>query len=69
VAQTDARSFPANQWREGDRVISLFSVILPDSPETLRVGMYTYPDVENVPVVDGSGGIIGQAVTTRWTSP
>ncbi len=69
VGQADARSFPANQWREGDRVISLFSAILPDSPETLRVGMYTYPIVENVPVMDGSGGIIGQAVTARWTSP
>ncbi|MDP7259904.1 MAG: hypothetical protein QF376_03370 [Anaerolineales bacterium] len=69
VGQADARSFPANQWREGDRVISLFSAILPDSPETLRVGMYTYPDVENVPVVDESGGIIGQAVSARWTSP
>ena len=69
VGQADARSFPANQWREGDRVISVFSAFLLDAPETLRVGMYTYPDMENVPVVDGSGGIIGQAVTARWTSP
>ena len=31
VGQADARSFPANQWREGDRVISVFSAFLLDA--------------------------------------
>jgi hypothetical protein len=43
----------------GDTVVTWFDVpIAPDAAPgmyTMRVGMYTYPDIETVPVIDGSG--------------
>lgn len=69
VGQVDLAAFPADQWRHGDRVISFFSAPLTDRPEFIRVGMYTYPQIENVPVVDGSGRVVGQDVTAQWPSP
>jgi hypothetical protein len=68
LGQSDLPAFPADQWRPGDRVISFFFAPLVAQPATLRVGMYTYPGVENVPVVDGYGNIAGQAVTADWRS-
>ena len=69
VGQADLAAFAANQWHDGDRVISFFSAPLTNQPKFLRVGMYTYPQLENVPLVDASGGVIGQDVSVQWPYP
>jgi hypothetical protein len=58
-AQADAAAFSPAQWQTGERVISFFTLSLPDSapaaapaPWLMRVGMYRYPSLEAVPVLD-----------------
>ena len=61
VAQVDGAGFGAGQWHEGDVVISYFAFdeTLADyegeRPWTMRVGMYVYPSLENVPLLDVAG--------------
>jgi len=59
VGQMDGVGFPARSWRVGDTVVTWFEVpVAPDAPPgvyTMHVGMYTYPDIKTVPVVDGPG--------------
>ena len=55
LAQTDVPAFPANQWQTGDIVASYF--LLQDTekgirPLTIRTGMYVYPSLESVPLLD-----------------
>lgn len=55
VAQADAAAFAGTQWRPGDVVISRFWLPLPSEPQhplTMRVGMYRFPSLENVPLLD-----------------
>ncbi|MBM4424283.1 MAG: hypothetical protein FJ030_13005 [Chloroflexi bacterium] len=51
-AQADGPGYPSRYWRDGDVVISFFD--LPASGP-VRVGMYEYPSVINVPVMDAAG--------------
>lgn len=58
VAQQDGPLFAPTQWRAGDRVISYFT--LPWSltwprPLMMNVGIYRYPEVENIPFLDVAG--------------
>ncbi|MBN1886998.1 MAG: glycosyltransferase family 39 protein [Thermoflexales bacterium] len=66
VGQADGVGFPARSWRVGDIVMTWFEVpIAPDAAPgtyTMRVGMYTYPDIQNVPVVDEAGNPVSDAV-------
>ena len=65
VSQADAAAFPAQQWRPGDTVISRFVLPWPDDAEgrlTMRTGMYTYPDIRNIPVLDLAGNPSADAV-------
>jgi hypothetical protein len=65
VSQADATAFPAQQWRPGDTVISRFLLPWPgdaEGPLTMRTGMYTYPDIESVPVLDSAGNPYADAV-------
>ncbi len=59
VGQMDGVGFPARSWRAGDTVVTWFDVpIAPDAAPggyKMRVGMYTFPDIKGVPVVDASG--------------
>ena len=59
VGQMDGVGIPSRSWREGDTVVTWFDIpIAPDAaPDVyqMRVGMYTYPDIKTVPVVDGPG--------------
>jgi hypothetical protein len=58
VAQADAAAFSPQQWRPGDTVISRFVLPWPheaDPPFTMRVGMYTYPALEPVLLLDVAG--------------
>lgn len=55
LAQTDWPTFGAAQWRPQDQVVSRF--VLQDlekglRPLTIRLGMYHYPSLEPVPVLD-----------------
>ena len=55
IAQADAAAFAPWQWQAGDTVISVFEIGLPAEaarPLTMRTGLYRYPSVENVPVLD-----------------
>lgn len=59
LAQVDAPAFPAPQWRPGDVVISRFRIPWPGpdepAPATMRVGMYRYPELTPVPLLDVAG--------------
>ena len=68
VGQADAAAYPARQWRAGDRVVSRFTVSRSGEaagPSWMRTGMYTYPAVENVPVLDVAGNPCADAVEAR----
>lgn len=66
LGQSDSPSFPANQWEEGDRVISFFTDKFNSQVKQLKVGMYTYPGLENILFIDDSGKPLGTEVTVRW---
>jgi 4-amino-4-deoxy-L-arabinose transferase-like glycosyltransferase len=69
VSQADAAAFAARQWRPGDRVVSRFILDRPTGavgPLWMRTGMYVYPAVENVPVVDGMGNPQADAVEVAF---
>jgi 4-amino-4-deoxy-L-arabinose transferase-like glycosyltransferase len=65
-AQQDGPSLLPAYWRAGDTVLNWFELqIPPDAPPdgyTMRVGMYTYPDVANVPLVNADGSPLGEWV-------
>jgi 4-amino-4-deoxy-L-arabinose transferase-like glycosyltransferase len=65
VSQADAAAFSARQWHAGDEVISRFALPRPAGlvgPLSMRTGMYTYPAVENVPVLDVASNPCADAV-------
>jgi hypothetical protein len=65
VSQADAVAFPAWQWQAGDTVISRFVLPWPADAAgslTVRTGMYTYPAMENIPVLDVAGHPYADAV-------
>jgi hypothetical protein len=57
--QYDSAPWPSHNWNAGDRVLTTFAIeVVEGAPEQgllLRVGQYTYPGMENVPVVDEAG--------------
>ena len=65
VAQSDAAAFSGAQWRPADVVVSRFR-LLPDSPPapplSMRVGMYRFPSLESVPILDEAANPSGDAV-------
>jgi hypothetical protein len=55
LQQADQSAFYAGAWREGDYVISFFTLTDPPtdlSSLTMRSGMYVYPSLEGVSVLD-----------------
>jgi len=66
-AQFDGNGYPTTNWQTGDLVISRFPLTLPDTLPAgayeLRVGMYTLPDVANIPVVDATGAPLDDGIT------
>ncbi len=66
AGQMDGVGFPSRSWRVGDTVTTWFDVpIAPDATPgayTMRVGMYTFPDIQNVAVVDAGGNPAAGAV-------
>lgn len=72
VGQEDAAAFSAPQWRAGDTVISFFrlpwtGVLRP--PLTMRTGMYSYPDLVPVPVLDAAGNPAADAAELPLPAP
>jgi len=65
VSQMDAPVFAPNQWHERDVVVSHFELSWPavaNQPLTLRTGMYSYPDLENVLIFDVAGNPYTDAI-------
>jgi len=64
--QADGVGFAATDWRAGDVVLTWFDMnVSPDAPAPpywMRVGMYTYPDVANVQLMDVAGNPAGEFV-------
>lgn len=65
-SQHDGVPFPTPSWRAGDLVLSRFTVPIPsDLPTgsyTVRTGLYTYPDIQGVPVADVAGNPVESAI-------
>lgn len=62
VAQVDAPAFSPDQWQAGDRVASYFLLPVDGDPPRLsiRTGMYTYPDLAPVQILDTAGNPAGE---------
>lgn len=68
VSQADAAAFAGTQWQLGDVVISRFWLPLPSEPQpplTMRVGMYRFPSLENVPLLDEAANPASDALEIR----
>jgi hypothetical protein len=65
-SQHDGIGFPAASWRVGDVVLSRFALPVPSGLSAgwyqVWAGMYTYPDVTNVPILDVAGNPAGDRV-------
>lgn len=70
-SQHDGAPFPTYAWRAGDLVLSRFTVPVPaDLPAgayPVRAGLYTYPDIQRVPVVDAMGNPVADGVLLGTT--
>ncbi|MEP7358434.1 MAG: hypothetical protein ABI847_14400, partial [Anaerolineales bacterium] len=56
VAQVDAPTYPGAAWRDGDRVVSQFAL---PAGARVRAGMYAYPSLAPVAVLDAAGNPAG----------
>ena len=66
IGQVDEAAFAPWQWTSGDTIISRFLIPWPetaDPPLTMRVGMYRFPSLENVPLIDEAGNPTMDAAT------
>jgi hypothetical protein len=58
VAQEDTPAINAIYWRTQDRLVTRFFLNLPptlaDEPHSLRLGLYSWPDLQRVPLTDGA---------------
>lgn len=68
-AQDDHAAFPSDNWRAGDLVLSRFNIVVPPGLSTgtytLRAGMYSYPDINSIPVIDPGGNPIDDGLVLR----
>lgn len=57
VAQIDAPAIDSLYWQPGDQLVTEFYLHLPaevaNGPYTLAVGLYTWPDLQRIPLADG----------------
>ena len=56
VAQEDAPTYPGASWRVGDLVVSHFAL---PAGVSVRAGMYDYPSLRPVAVLDAAGNPAG----------
>lgn len=66
LAQVDAPAFAGRQWRAGDVVVSRFRLPWPveneSPPEAINVGMYRYPDLSPISVLDEAANPAGETL-------
>ncbi|MCJ7549662.1 MAG: hypothetical protein MUQ30_08275, partial [Anaerolineae bacterium] len=71
VGQDDHAAFPSDSWQMDDLVLSRFGLSLPEEPAPgpyrLRAGMYAYPEIQSVAVVDPEGRPVDDGVTLTDT--
>jgi hypothetical protein len=64
--QQDAVGYPTAYRRKGDRVVNRFHITIsadaPPGPYGAEVGLYLFPEVINVPVIDEAGHPVADAV-------
>ncbi|NLE44188.1 MAG: hypothetical protein GX620_05670 [Chloroflexi bacterium] len=64
--QADGVGLPAETWRTGDTVVNWFDVPIradaPEPPYFMVTGMYSYPDIVNVQLLDVAGNPVGEFV-------
>ena len=68
IGQADAPLFSPGQWQPGDTVVSHFRLPLPpgaERPLTMRTGIYRYPSLEHVPILDVAGNPNAAAVEVQ----
>lgn len=67
LSQADEPTVPVKDWAVGDVVVQVFELEVPATvqawPLSMRVGMYTYPEIRNQPVLDVAGKPVAEAVT------
>jgi hypothetical protein len=72
VGQDDHAGYPSTYWQTGDVVLSRFVIFVPEDLPTgdyrLRAGIYHYPAIEVVPVVNPQGQPVDDAVTLQTLS-
>lgn len=65
--QADGATVPAQDWAVGDVVVQRFLLQVPpeagDGPFSMRVGMYSYPDMGGVSVLDVAANPAGQSLS------
>jgi hypothetical protein len=73
LAQADASGYPSAYRRKGDRVLSGFESQLDVSQSlfvsSARVGVYRFPQVENLRVLDGSGNPVDDGILLDLRQP
>ena len=72
IDQQDAAAFWPQQWQAGDTVLSVFSFPRPAGDEpllTMRTGMYIYPSLEYIPLLDVAGNPYSDAAEMPLTTP
>jgi hypothetical protein len=64
--QHDLSSFPTTSWQTGDLILTYFRIKpqagAPPGEYWIRLGMYSFPEVSNVPVIDIAGNAVSDAV-------
>ena len=67
VSQYDGNGYPTAYWQAGDLVISRFPLNIPGDlapgTYTVRAGMYSWPEVIGIPVIDPQGNTVDDGVT------
>jgi len=71
--QFDHAGWPAARWQPEDQIMTYFDITIDagaePGPYVLRVGQYTYPTLENIPLVDLAGNPIDYAVELPLPTP
>ena len=71
--QEDGAGYPTAYRRKGDRIISKFDITKSGSealvPHWARLGLYLYPLVVDVPVIDSAGNEITDAISIGPLEP
>jgi hypothetical protein len=66
LGQQDSVGYPTQSRQKGDRILTKFDITHSQKalarPNWGRAGIYLYPQIVNLPVIDGAGNALGDAV-------